>query len=118
MKTTALAPATLFTAFLACSPAAEVREPATTPLPPAAEPPATAQVEAPPAAPAEPAAEPSPEERKKAEELSRSALPDPAEPEGRDAALASAVEFILEGLHVHNKLNKNVKPGGTASYCR
>ncbi|MFO7177058.1 MAG: methyltransferase domain-containing protein [Pseudomonadota bacterium] len=71
MKTTALAPATLFTAFLACSPAAEVREPATTPLPPAAEPPATAQVEAPPAAPAEPAAEPSPEERKKAEELEK-----------------------------------------------
>ena len=31
---------------------------------------------------------------------------------------ASAAEFILEGLHVHNKLNKAVKDGGAASYKR
>jgi magnesium chelatase subunit I len=28
-----------------------------------------------------------------------------------DGLLASAAEFILEGLHVHNRLNKNVKAG-------
>jgi magnesium chelatase subunit I len=51
--------------------------------------------------------------RKRAEELARASLPDLADPEGRDAATASAAEFILEGLHVHNKLNKNVRQGGT-----
>ena len=35
----------------------------------------------------------------------------------RAAAAASAAEFILEGLHVHNKLNKQAKAGGT-SYRR
>ena len=41
----------------------------------------------------------------------------PPMPDARDAATASAAEFILEGLHVHNKLNKNVKAGAT-SYKR
>ena len=35
----------------------------------------------------------------------------------RDAASASAAEFMLEGLHVHNKINKQAKAGGT-SYRR
>jgi magnesium chelatase subunit I len=51
--------------------------------------------------------------RKKAEEIGLGFLP---EPKDRDAALpaaASAGEFILEGLHVHNKLNKAVKAGGS-----
>jgi magnesium chelatase subunit I len=55
--------------------------------------------------------------RKRAEDLAREALPKLDDHEGREAAAASAAEFILEGLHVHNKLNKNVKPG-TASYRR
>ena len=41
----------------------------------------------------------------------------PADADAREAATASAAEFILEGLHVHNKLNKNVK-AGTTSYKR
>ncbi len=55
--------------------------------------------------------------RKKAEELARKFLPELSEPEARTAATASAAEFILEGLHVHNKLNKTAKAGGT-SYRR
>jgi magnesium chelatase subunit I len=55
--------------------------------------------------------------RKRAEELGRAMLDGVTEPEAREAATASAAEFILEGLHVHNKLNKNVK-GGTTSYKR
>jgi magnesium chelatase subunit I len=55
--------------------------------------------------------------RKKADELARKLLPELSEPEARDAAVASAAEFILEGLHVHNKLNKTTKAGGT-SYRR
>jgi magnesium chelatase subunit I len=55
--------------------------------------------------------------RKRADELARALLPDLKEPEARDAATASAAEFILEGLHVHNKLNKNVK-AGQVSYRR
>ena len=38
-------------------------------------------------------------------------LPDLTDADARDAATASAAEFILEGLHVHNKLNKTVKAG-------
>jgi magnesium chelatase subunit I len=30
-----------------------------------------------------------------------------------DALAASVTEFILEGLHVHNRLNKHVKGGET-----
>jgi len=55
--------------------------------------------------------------RKRADEFARAVLPGLTEPDAREAAVASAAEFILEGLHVHNKLNKNVKPG-TTSYRR
>ena len=55
--------------------------------------------------------------RKKAEEMARQLLPNLPDAEARDAATASVVEFILEGLHVHNKLNKTSKTGG-ASYRR
>src|SRR4051794_22940703 len=51
--------------------------------------------------------------RKRAEEIGTSLLPDLKDKDARDAATASAAEFILEGLHVHNKLNKNVKAGGS-----
>ena len=55
--------------------------------------------------------------RKRAEEIGTALLPDLKDKDARDAATASAAEFILEGLHVHNKLNKNVKAGGS-SYKR
>jgi magnesium chelatase subunit I len=55
--------------------------------------------------------------RKRAEEFARESLPDLSDADARDAAAASAAEFILEGLHVSNKLNKNVKSGAT-SYRR
>ncbi|HEV3163025.1 MAG TPA: sigma 54-interacting transcriptional regulator [Isosphaeraceae bacterium] len=55
--------------------------------------------------------------RKRADEFAHSMLPDLHDAEGREAATASAAEFILEGLYVHNKLNKTVK-GGAASYKR
>ena len=51
--------------------------------------------------------------RKKAEQLGAGMLPELKDHEARDAATASAAEFILDGLHVHNKLNKNVKAGAT-----
>ena len=41
----------------------------------------------------------------------RKLLPDLNDRDARDAATASAAEFILEGLHVHNKLNKAAKTG-------
>ena len=54
--------------------------------------------------------------KKKAEELAREFLPSGiSDPGAKDAAMASAAEFILEGLHVHNKLNKTQK-AGTSSY--
>jgi len=49
--------------------------------------------------------------RKRAEEISLALLPDLKDRDARDAATASAGEFILEGLHVHNKLNKATKTG-------
>jgi magnesium chelatase subunit I len=52
--------------------------------------------------------------RKRADEFARAVFPDLTEPDAREAATASAAEFILEGLHVHNKLNKSVKNGATA----
>jgi magnesium chelatase subunit I len=55
--------------------------------------------------------------RKRAEEVARTMLPGMDDAAGRDAAAASVAEFILEGLHVHNKLNKSVKAGGV-SYKR
>ncbi len=52
--------------------------------------------------------------KKRAEELAAKTLPEPADKETRDAAVASAAEFLLEGLHVHNKLNKSAKAGVSA----
>ena len=52
--------------------------------------------------------------RKRADELGRALLPDLTAADARDAATASAAEFILEGLYVNNKLNKSVKNGTTA----
>jgi magnesium chelatase subunit I len=51
--------------------------------------------------------------RKRAEELASQMLPELSEREAREAAIASAAEFLLEGLHVHNKLNKSAKASGT-----
>jgi magnesium chelatase subunit I len=58
-----------------------------------------------------------PQLRKRAEELARQIPPELADSAARDAATAAAAEFILEGLHVHNKLNKQAK-SGAASYRR
>jgi magnesium chelatase subunit I len=55
--------------------------------------------------------------RKRAEEFASEVGPQLSDREAREAATASAAEFILEGLHVHNKLNKSAKSGG-ASYRR
>ena len=55
--------------------------------------------------------------RKRADEFARQVHPALSEPDAREAATAAAVEFILEGLHVNNKLNKTVKAGAT-SYKR
>jgi magnesium chelatase subunit I len=55
--------------------------------------------------------------RKRADELAAKVLPDLSDRDGREAAVAAAAEFILEGLHVHNKLNKSAKNGGS-SYRR
>ncbi len=57
--------------------------------------------------------------RKKAEEAVAKLSPElpAAAADARVASAASAAEFILEGLHVHNKLNKAAKGGGT-SYRR
>ncbi|MEW4569921.1 sigma 54-interacting transcriptional regulator [Tautonia sp. JC769] len=54
---------------------------------------------------------------KKAEELAKDSLPDLSDPDLHHATIAASAEFILEGLHVHNRLNKNVK-AGVASYER
>ncbi|MDG3004307.1 sigma 54-interacting transcriptional regulator [Paludisphaera mucosa] len=55
--------------------------------------------------------------RKRAEEAAAELAPHAKSPDAKLAAAASAAEFILEGLHVHNKLNKASKGGGT-SYQR
>jgi len=55
--------------------------------------------------------------KKRADELAVQAVPGLSDREGREAAAASAAEFILEGLYVHNKLNKSAKAGGS-SYRR
>ncbi len=55
--------------------------------------------------------------RKRADELARESHPDLSDPSAKESATASAAEFILEGLHVNNKLNKAVK-NGTTSYKR
>jgi magnesium chelatase subunit I len=55
--------------------------------------------------------------KKRAEELAAQLVPSAAERDCREPAAASAAEFILEGLHVHNKINKSTKTGG-ATYRR
>jgi magnesium chelatase subunit I len=55
--------------------------------------------------------------RKRADELAATALAGLSDREAREAAAASAAEFILEGLHVNNKINKSAKAGST-SYRR
>jgi magnesium chelatase subunit I len=55
--------------------------------------------------------------RKRAEEFAAAAIPNLSDRDAREAATAGAAEFILEGLHVHNKLNKAAKAGGK-SYKR
>jgi magnesium chelatase subunit I len=55
--------------------------------------------------------------KNQAHQLAAKLLPELAGGEGREAATASAAEFILEGLHVHNKLNKSAK-NGASSYRR
>ena len=55
--------------------------------------------------------------KNQANQLIGKLLPELSGGEGREAAAASAVEFILEGLHVHNKLNKSAK-NGASSYRR
>ncbi len=61
--------------------------------------------------------EPVPGLIKKAEGLVRDTIPGDASEELRSAAIAGAAEFLLEGLHVHNRLNKNLT-GGATSYER
>jgi magnesium chelatase subunit I len=58
-----------------------------------------------------------PELKALAEDFARKIQPDLTDAEARDASTASAAEFILEGLHTHNKLNKSVK-AGESSYRR
>ena len=55
--------------------------------------------------------------RKRADEFAREIQPRLTDPDAREAGTAAAAEFILEGLHVNNKLNKTVKAGST-SYRR
>jgi len=55
--------------------------------------------------------------RKRADELAAAAMAGLSDRDARDAGAASAAEFILEGLHVHNKINKSAK-AGSASYRR
>jgi magnesium chelatase subunit I len=58
-----------------------------------------------------------PDLRDRAEDLAQRLAPDLPDSNAKNAATASVAEFILEGLHVHNKLNKNIKAGGV-SYRR
>ena len=51
--------------------------------------------------------------RKRADELAASSTANLTDRDARDVACASAAEFILEGLHVHNKLNKSAKAGSS-----
>ncbi len=50
----------------------------------------------------------------KARELSEKTQPELTDQDAREASIAAAAEFILEGLHVNNRLNKNVKAGASA----
>ncbi|MBI3464457.1 MAG: magnesium chelatase [Planctomycetes bacterium] len=49
--------------------------------------------------------------------FAQEACPDLANGPAREPLLASVSEFVLEALHVHNRLNKNEKPG-VVSYGR
>jgi magnesium chelatase subunit I len=55
--------------------------------------------------------------RKRADEAAAGWIAGSGEGALREAAAASAAEFMLEGLHVHNKINKQAKAGST-SYRR
>jgi magnesium chelatase subunit I len=55
--------------------------------------------------------------KKKAEELATKLHPEVTDRDAREGVVAAAIEFMLEGLHVHNKLNKAAKDGG-ATYRR
>jgi magnesium chelatase subunit I len=55
--------------------------------------------------------------RKRADELATASIANLKERDAQEIACASAAEFILEGLHVNNKLNKSAKVG-TRSYRR
>ncbi len=50
--------------------------------------------------------------RKEVQQFLKTVVPD-APADAEDALAASVTEFILEGLHVNNRLNKNQKAGGT-----
>jgi magnesium chelatase subunit I len=49
--------------------------------------------------------------KKEVEDFLQEAVPEGAQKRAHDPLAASAVEFILEGLHVENRLNKNQKAG-------
>jgi magnesium chelatase subunit I len=49
--------------------------------------------------------------KKEVAQFLKRALPDSAPAEAANALTASAAEFLLEGLHVGNRLNRNVKAG-------
>jgi len=51
--------------------------------------------------------------KKEVDHFVQEAAPEDMRRRGQDALTASAVEFILEGLHVENRLNKNQKGGET-----
>jgi magnesium chelatase subunit I len=51
--------------------------------------------------------------RNSANLLSAASIAGPLDRSAFECAAASAAEFILEGLHVHNKINKSAKAGGT-----
>lgn len=53
--------------------------------------------------------------RKDVEAIAAELEPDLAQGPYRDGLLASVAEFVLDGLHVHNRLNKRRRPGA-ASY--
>ncbi len=55
--------------------------------------------------------------RQRAEEAAAEFAPEATNAADRAAVAASAAEFILEGLYVHNKLNKTAK-GGESAYRR
>jgi magnesium chelatase subunit I len=52
--------------------------------------------------------------RQRAEEAAAELAPEATSPAAKLAAAAGVAEFILEGLHVHNKLNKSSRKGGTS----